>query len=445
MPNLASLQISIADLLNFESAHTLYGLPADVNYKISEASKLLKSSYIIDKSLYDNVFITSDIHSDLVKLDFLLMNAGLVRKVSTAETAALPEHVRLVSESIWVASRTLLIIVGDLIDGRREMYGVVQTVPDPKGNIELLLHAYLYNMRIQARELGSEIRFTIGNHDYHTVIRSDSSDYPKFYKAYVHETAQAFFGARERRINCLLPFYNCCPYLFLTIGDEIACVHGGLTMFSYSGFLDATPFLRALQEQIDLKNSFSVINRADDQLLSRAVVFNKMDGYEGSPLWSRRYAQGTKEEVCATIDSNYKMVVVGHCQTGYECCVTGKHTAAILAQAEYTKYNCHMDGGCVLLGCENQGGPHLAFVDIAMSRSFNPTKPLASRAEFLLLLHNPALPTDRYYNVIIRKNVGRDGTRDEVVWAASASVTGGRKKKKLGRITKKSKRKQYNR
>lgn len=434
MANLAPFLLSIDDLLTFETPTNLFSLSASIRTKIANAKELLRSTYIIDKSLYDNVFITSDIHADLIKFDFLLMNAGLITKLSSEETVGLPDNIRVIRDSVWTAERTLLVIVGDLVDGRREMQHVKQSVPDPKGNIELLLHAYLYNLRIQARAKGSEIRFTIGNHDYHTVIKASSVDFPNFYKNYVHKEARVFFWSRDLRRNCLLPFYECCPYLFLAISDEIACIHGGFTVNSNHGFLDATTFLRKAQQNIDLSGGFSALTDLENLLLSRISVNTSVEGYEGSPLWSRRYAHGPKAEVCATITANYKMVVVGHCQTGFDCCGTGQHTAAILTEALYTKYNCRSDGGCVLIGCQNETGPHLAFVDIALSRAFNQAKPLVSRAEFLHLSHNPALLADRHYNTIVRKNVGMDGTSDEVVWVATAITGGGKKTRKSKRV-----------
>lgn len=429
MANLAPFLLSTDDLLSFETPTHLYSLSPAVYAKLANAKELLRSSYIIDKSLYDEVFITSDIHADLIKFDFLLMNAGLITKVATEETVGLPDNIRLISDSVWTAERTLLIIVGDLVDGMREMHQVEQSVPDPKGNIELLLHAYLYNLRIQARAKGSEIRFTIGNHDYHTVIKQSSTDYPNFYKKYVHKEAITFFGLRTLRRDCLLPFYECCPYLLLSISDEIVFIHGGFTVRSTKAFLDSTTFCTKAQQNIDLSGSFSALTDLENLLLSRISVNTSAYGFEGSPLWSRRYAHGPKAEVCGTIDAKYKMVVVGHCQTGADCCITGQHTAAILAEAMYTKYNCRSDGGCVLIGCQNETGPHLAFVDIAMSRVFNPYKPFVSRAEFLHLIHNPNLITDRHYNVIIRKNIGGDGSDDEVVWSAPAHTVGGRLRK----------------
>jgi hypothetical protein len=133
------------------------------------------------------------------------------------------------------------------------------------------------------------------------------------------------------------------------------------------------------------------------------------------------------------------MVVVGHCSTGMECCTTGVHSSEILADDSYTKYNCAANGGCVLVGCENATGPHLAFVDIGLSRVFYPTKPLASRAEVLLLTHNEYLDTTRYFNTIVRKNIGGDGSNDEVVWKAlPRSVGGSRKRKNKRRVSAKS-------
>jgi hypothetical protein len=76
-------------------------------------------------------------------------------------------------------------------------------IPDVRGNIELLLHAYLYNLRIKAQLKNSEIRFTIGNHDYHSLIKQ-YEQWPEFYWRWVHKSSQEFFGSRIVAIACCL-------------------------------------------------------------------------------------------------------------------------------------------------------------------------------------------------------------------------------------------------
>jgi len=420
----------------FQTADTLELLPEVVHVKLDRYAELFHRPYRINHSEYDHVYITSDIHADLEKLDSMLMTAGLIRREPYSPELGLDPLVHIVCNTEWSVFRTVFIIIGDVVDGRRGSDAL--EIPDPKGNIELLLHAYLYNIRIKANALESEIRFTIGNHDFHTIIE-DHTELRDFYSRHVHRTAQRYFVNRQGRRTCLMPFYQCCAYLMVTISDEIACVHGGFVGYTGAGFQDNAAFMVVAQQRIDAAGG-DFYALTDPQLNALATphdAANQRGGYEVSPLWSRWYAYTSEAGVCAHInrrDNPYKMIVVGHCQTGNSllrsCCADGAggHGNTILARPEYTRHNCHR-GGCVLVGCRDpEGIPRLAFVDIAMSRAFNPALTLQVRAEVLHLQNNDALDdAQRFYNTIERLNVGMGGN-PEVVWMAEAAVlSGGRR------------------
>jgi hypothetical protein len=427
------------DLQSLDDPATLQRLPDSVLGKIEEAQDFFRSPHVIDPQRYDTIFITSDIHADLGKFDMLLQQAGIVRVIDRPELAPLSPLVRLISQREWVAERTLLIIVGDIVDGRRN--NDYFEVPDPKGNIELLLHAYLYNLRIQADRYASELRFTIGNHDYDSVIQEDSPQSLHFYEMHVHRSAKGFFVNRAGRKACLMPFYNCCPYLMVSVANEIVCVHGGFLGYNGVGIVDNTDITVRAQTEIDTAGGLDGLSAESNiQLATSQVRANLPNGLEYSPLWSRRYAYGTEAEVCEDLGARYALTVVGHCQTGGGCCVNGAHTRAILSRPEYMRHQCHNDGGCVISGCADaQGAPRLTFVDIAMSRAFNPVGNPIDRSELLYLYHDPTLSGPRYYNRIERRNAGGNGTPNEPVWAAPAlpppaAVTGGRRVRRRSKV-----------
>ena len=432
------------DLQSLDDPATLQQLPVTVLEKIEEAQDFFRSPYVIDQARYDTIFITSDIHADLGKFDLLLQQAGIVRVIDRPELGPLSPLVRLICQREWVAERTLVIIVGDIVDGRRN--SDYFEVPDPKGNIELLLHAYLYNLRIQADRHASELRFISGNHDYDSVIQEDTPQSLDFYAMHVHRSATQFFVNRAGRRACLMPFYNCCPYLMVAVGNEIACVHGGFLGYNGIGIVDNTDITITAQTQIDTAGNFEGLAPESRNELARAQIrANLPNGFEYSPLWSRRYAYGTEAEVCEDLGARYALTVVGHCQTGGGCCVNGAHTRAILSRPEYIRHQCHNDGGCVLAGCmDAQGAPRLAFVDISMSRAFNPAGSPIDRSELLYLHHDPSLPGPRHYNRIERRNAGGNGTPDEPIWAApvpvpapaaaAAAVTGGRRLRRRSKV-----------
>lgn len=433
------------DVLLVQAQATLELLPEVIENKLETTAELFQRSYRIDHTLYTNVYITSDIHADLEKLDSLLRNSGIVYRPAWSAELGITREAHMICNTDWVVTQTLIIIIGDIVDGRRGSDAL--EIPDPKGDIELLLHMYLYNLRIKANSFESELRFTLGNHDFHSVIE-DHTNYPNFYELHVHRRAQAFFVSREGRRACLLPFYQCCPYLLLTLSNEVACVHGGFVGYTGAGFQDNTGFITTAQETIDeAGGDFYALT--DDQLTMLATANNTANtdnGYEVSPLWSRWYTYSSEEGVCQHINrpgNPYKLIVVGHCQTGNtlfpSCSSTGAHGKAILARPEYTRHNCDISGGCVILGCRGpEGAPRLAFVDIAMSRAFNPALPLGVRAEFLHLRNNPVLSNDlQFYNVIERLNTG-NGEPSEIAWTARARMRGGksRRNRKSKRQTK---------
>jgi hypothetical protein len=427
---------------------TLQQLPGAILQQVRGAAELLQRPYIIDDELYTNLYITSDIHADLDKFDSLLRRIGIVRRAPWTAALGITAEAHVICNTEWIMTETLVIIIGDIVDGRRG--DDTLEIPDPKGDIELLLHMYLYNLRIKANSMESELRFTVGNHDFHTVIQENMTR-PDFYTDYVHRSAQNFFVNHAGRRSCLFPFYECCPYLMITIFNEVACVHGGFIGYNGATFGDTTPFILEAQGRVDQGHSFLALTGLQmNELATGNLAGNTRSGFEVSPLWSRRYAYGTEAEICGHLNQPqniYRLTVVGHCQTGLtipgapfvrSCCADGQggHGRAILARDEYTRHNCNR-GGCVLVGCRDpQGAPRLAFVDIAMSRAFNPLAPLNLRAEVLHLQHNPALDDDeRYYNVIERLNAGGGGA-SEPVWMAPAppgpaNMTGGRTRRRL--------------
>ena len=418
----------------------LHELPAPVQTKLDAARPLLASSHEIKKGLYDDIYITSDIHTDLKKLNYLLNGAGLVSSNGIVEEDDIMTGIADSGTLDWVPEKTLLIIVGDVVDGVRRnidtrSHQIVfdqQHQDDSKGNIELLLLAYLYNLRIKARAKKSEIIFTVGNHDYQTVV-TDPRTNPYYnngymYKSYVHAGAQKFFEEERFRRACLLPFFNVCPYVIVKVADEVICVHGGFHTPDYTGrVVDLTDNFIDAQKAIDAVGSFNGITGATDILLSNS------GNHPLSALWSRFYAESAPDTACAPVyRMPYKMVVVGHCPTDF---ATHRHLRYIRStDINYKGHNCDK-GGCVLVGCKTPQGPHLAFVDIGMSACFRRpigahilaaatewTNETAQRAEILHLTHKNHLSVkNRYYNSILREKISGVGGKETIeVWKDKA-------------------------
>jgi hypothetical protein len=424
-------------------------------------------SHNIDPRQFDTIYSTSDIHADVYKLNRLLSSAGLIDSTGYEDMTNI-----LKKPFKWLKPKTLFIIVGDVVDGARNGFSEIL---DDIGDIELILHIYIFNLRLMALEVGSDIRFTIGNHDYHSVIKENSDDLPEFYNMWVHKSAQRFFGSRKMRRSCLLPFYLCSPYFIITADKELAFIHAGINSEDGQDIMDLSDAIVLLQNKLDATGNQDIIDLSGALVLLQEkldkegdqdikdvsgtleLLEKKLDAKgglaklsmpahkfiseigtdikAGGPLWTRFYSYGSSKDVCDALEDPFKMVIVGHCQT--DTCSKGPHMTEILQDPKFSEC---ATGGCVLLGCNKKGPPALGFVDISLSSAFRnrigkfgfPTYPLQiikadedrRRAEFLKLEHVQDLDSsDRYYNKISREKVGGTGGNESLLyWQAQPAL-----------------------
>ena len=314
---------------------------------------------------YDAVVATSDLHADFAKTVQLMSAAGLIELPRSLDAYDDVYDVRLITETEWVATKTLFVICGDLVDGRRPGRG---DVDDEEGSFELRLHCFLYNMRVRAARLGSAVKFTIGNHDMHTVIRNDGQLDP-----YVSPRSVAFFGTMRDRSNSLRPFYACSPYLIFTlctlqgheVQREVVFVHGGLRQDARSLYDDTAK----IQREVDALGPDERLGALSDHFALG------MENDSGHVTWRREYARNDR---CMHNEDmrrrGCELIVVGHCHT-----MTGD--LADLARAQ-----CSGTGGCMLLACEDSKSPLIAFVDTAMSSCFHASADEARERSTQMLL-----------------------------------------------------------
>lgn len=417
-------------------------LPDAVLTKLHNSRKFLSSPYNIPSGKYTKIYTTSDIHADIYAISRILFRSGLTTEDLQADLSNLYD-IRWNPEM----KETLLVIVGDIVDGYRD--GL--SVNDPTGDIEIKLHIYLFNLRLSAQSYNSELRFTIGNHDYHTVIQdieyAQDINLPEpyntatdageiailrnsyygiinvIYNDYVHPRAKALFGTRANRRNCLIPFYECCPYVCITVDNEMIFVHASLHG-GPQGQYNLTQKLLEVQDRIDNSSLVDTITGGNLSNVHFIAHVNRNMTY-GGPLWTRFYSNSSQAIVCSVVTASpYKMTIVGHCQTN-QCGTLGSNMLSILYKPEYITHSCDTLGGCVLLGCDDpaDAGPRLAFVDIAMSSAFAGK---GVREEILLLENVEGLQDTRVYNKITRINTIDNSLIP--VWQSPAR--GGRRNKK---------------
>jgi hypothetical protein len=408
-----------------DNGTAMYDVTTSIPAKIKAAIPTLRRSHDIECVAYPTVYFSSDIHADVRKFIQMLRAVGL---------ASMPDPVldpytvdiydpRMISEVQWTGGRgTLLVIVGDLVDGKR---GVGQ-IADPRGSFELLLLCYLYNLRIQARKQDSEVLYTIGNHDYLSIITN--SDIDEF-DEYIHLSAlndadDSFFATSAQRKNALRPFYALNPFFMLSfmngVSAEMACVHGGLQ----NNIGNLAGLLKTYQSKIDTKITFGTIGTSLVNLppILSAESTAAKSYMDGGAIWTRFYMSDVAGK-CGpgVLESTYPFVVVGHCPTD-----SSARSLRVITENPARYPGCSVGGpglGCVVTDCDSEHGPRLAFVDTAMSQAFHGADSSGRYAQFLKLTHTDT-PSPRYYNKIESVTADPAGATARVLYDAAAPASG---------------------
>ena len=385
-------------LINNDDLHHLLDHEIDsIHKKINNFGENLGiKNHNIDCTLYNNVYIFSDIHADFRKFCQILFEYDLI-KINDANKNdiidALYMHLdktpvqdepmnmydiffHIIENFEWNGGeKTLIVLVGDLIDGKRHPAEVY----DPIGIFELLIHSLIHNIRIKSRIVNSDMLFTFGNHDYYGCFNNSYE-----YKGYVHKSCLTFYGDRMiTRQTFLRPFYINSPYLFLNLQydgkTKIKCVHAGIhDLYVYPGN-------KNLGKRIDE----SLLNQSQELLnainFSNIYSFDwkKLDDITNNILNDRPYYNLNQvgKDGCDYITYDEPLIIVGHCPTSQST----KQEITKLQTNQYT--NCdYLENdpskamifandpaikGCVVVGCshENQT-PKLIYVDSALSNSF---------------------------------------------------------------------------
>ncbi len=398
--------------------------------KLNKCRGVLLSNNLInhkvDCSLYNDVFIISDIHSDLRKFISLLYSGGFI-ELNDFNIYNDNIDSDFIDKIKWIKNNSLLVITGDLIDGTRfskigsdDAIVNIGTVNDKIGNFELLLHILIYNLRLQALLLNSNILFTYGNHDL-IAIYKDSYGYENYVSP---ETKNYFYNSMSLRANVLKFFYGLSPYIVLQLSTphnsrEILCVHGGLhttkgdKIFNNNQIRNFFKFQEILSLTgvfgIDIyrESTYDSLNAADNILFDNQFKSDKnliyykkfkeqinvnllklYNEYIFSPnnnsflLISRFYTSDDQDAVCKSIQdfgNDIKMIVVGHCPTNNYDSLKNimNNNTNLYKNCDKLLDNHKNTKGCVVTNCfdiQNPDAPTLAFVDTAMSSAFRSRK-----------------------------------------------------------------------
>jgi hypothetical protein len=360
-----SLLLEENDLHPFNGEYNPSLLNYQVNDKLKKAYSFLQSKGKLNHNIsidgYKQLYFTSDIRSDFLKLVQVLVLSKLIElpdNISISDlynkcgTERIFRYVACYSK--WIAEDTLFVILGNLVNGARFGYEIQG---DYEGSFELLIHVLLYNLRLQALEKNSFVVFTIGNHDFHTVIVNDGMFTKENYN-FVTRASNSFFDGIDRRANALLPFYDLSPYfvLLFTLRQVVRVigVNAGLHYKDTNNLIQTYP-----TEWIDEQKKYTKMRLSQDDSRTTKGIISKIIEYskgERSPIWTSFYAKEHPDEVCNSIQSikSHPIVVVGNHWT-----------------ARDSPMLTHLKSGTnskILKGCDN----HLVFVNTGMSSLFGP-------------------------------------------------------------------------
>ena len=385
--------------------------------------------HAIDCRQYPTVYVTSDIHADLRKFVQMLQLAGLANIPVDPYNHDVIYERKVITDVEWtMGPNVLLVIVGDLLEGRRGEpdKGNVMEVDDKIGSFELLLLSLIYNLGIDARMKGSNVLFTLGNHD---IVSSSKIFYNDWmYKNFVTDAARKYFGNYDTRLNVFSKFLKTSPYFLITLLNngvpEIGFVHAGLHRLNKgTGDLeDLLPKLLPIQSTLD-----------DDVSTASLSGIKGLDKKpDDGPLWTTAYSE-TSEGVCDKLgDTFFRLLIVGHCRTDLK-----KRMSRIISNDRVMYAGCdheeleHGEGplyGCVVADCVGADGmPKLTYVDTGLSRAMrHKDSKVRNRdriPQFLRLTHVED-GSDRFYNRIEAVWGRGDGDRRLLYPRVAAAIPG---------------------
>jgi hypothetical protein len=455
--------------------------------KVEFFGNSLNKTNIIKCEDFDKVYITSDIHADYRKFLQILLSNNIITyqgfefpivylnenkdKVMTGSNENKDKDmkvsnndiidyiyqkllniydIQLITKVVWNNNNELLVILGDLVDGKRDNFEVIDTI----GNFELLLHIFIHNLRIKAKEKYSDVIFTFGNHDMDSVYRNDDDKIQtEMYTKYVHATCKTYFNNAETRVNALRQFYNNSPYLFLKFMHNVEpnnnnpdsnvisfiCVHAGIHSMELTGFLsDQKNNITVKGKSIDVhklvyeySNSISIFDKLQKELIleNKISITPDVDKYLNIVTWDRNYFKqpqyynnnnnNGKKYICDDNDNNCRLhtenqydefncdvisdkdplIIIGHCTT---------NNLNIRNDNDYIDCNNNLNTGtkgCVVVGCRhtNNNIPKIVLVDTASSNAFRFVKPALldinkeRGAEILVLTKGDPIIDKTYY------------------------------------------------
>jgi hypothetical protein len=231
-------QFSLEDINNiYENKNNIKKIISIINSKVNYK---VYSSPVIDN--YKEIICFSDIHADLVGLIICLLHSKIMvfiddngEYISTIDITENYETIDIFRDYLckykikFIKEDTLIIFLGDLIDGRRKIKDSLGTryidIINKNGLNELGIHILLYNLSASILDISnldeskrnrSKINILYGNHELYGLIDTNMKN--GFYDNYMDYSSQIFYSDESKLytpdIECLknrnlllMPFY----------------------------------------------------------------------------------------------------------------------------------------------------------------------------------------------------------------------------------------------
>jgi hypothetical protein len=326
---------------NKEDCQYIFNNITNCNNYILNKTKLYKPSISKNNIIQmDNkkIYVLSDIHSDFPRFIQLLYNSNIIKFNTNNITQEYFHSLDILYDFDIIDKNFMLIIAGDLINGRRPEYDL-QT-DDITGDYELRLFIFLTNLKYKANLLNSDVLWCLGNHEYFSLI-TETQNMMRFRC----DKCLDFYKSDKNRINILLCFLLVSPYYFIILHHKrlnryIFICHAGLN--------NSTNLLQYIDHQPD--NLYKKVNK---DILYTKSYSNDLDNYNHNEL-------SLNTNICKIVKKyNYDMMIYGHCTINVVSELKNKQ-----------KYiNGCEDKKCILAVCGDKNiGAQIVFVDIGLSK-----------------------------------------------------------------------------
>ena len=363
------------------------------DFKEKELKHIFSHEIDMREQQYNNIYITSDIHADIRKLVQVLIDEGIISINKKEDKTKFDPYSEDIYNELFKAkieflkANTLFIILGDLVDGARNTDNTITSVDDPIGNFELMLHIFLFNIKIKAKKNKSDVLFTLGNHDYVSIIRNQSLT-SKDYFDYKHATSLTYFNQKKEdksstMFDIFYLFYSISPYLLLVLkngkDNEFMCTHAGfITGDRKADDKDILGPLLKIQNDINSNSLLTIIKTSDFKTGTYVSEHGEDDIISLLDVLETRKYETIKCNDKHIRDNNVTYVV-GHCPTNHiksrfsnlEHDYKQPSYVGCSKQSENTQpYDNLESSGCIIADCFNNKKPQLILVDTAMSHAF---------------------------------------------------------------------------